>query len=96
MTNLQPLVLLLSLIALVGTLRKRRWVAASGVIGLFVIISPAAEWLFSRPLEGQYPVRPFKAPVSLAARTGSIVAGGKGPAVRLRDDLGQSAQKRIA
>ena len=34
--------------------------------------------------------------VSLAARTGSIVAGGKGPAVRLCDDLGQSAQKRIA
>ena len=67
MTNLQPLVLLLSLIALVGTLRKRRWVAASGVIGLFVIISPAAEWLFSRPLEGQYPVRPFKAPAEIQA-----------------------------
>ncbi|HTP33577.1 MAG TPA: YdcF family protein, partial [Candidatus Acidoferrales bacterium] len=79
MTYSQPLVLVFSLIALVGALRKRRWLAVAGVAGLFVIISPAAEWLFSRPLEAGYDVRPFKAPVGIQAIV--VFSGGVRPPV---------------
>jgi uncharacterized SAM-binding protein YcdF (DUF218 family) len=40
---------------------------AIGVAGLFLISWPPAEWLLSRPLEGAYPVRPFRPAVKPAA-----------------------------
>jgi len=79
MTYSQPLVLFFSVMAFVGGLRKRRGVTVVGVLGLFMIISPAVEWLFSRPLEGQYPVRPFKAAAEMQAIV--VFSGGVEPAV---------------
>lgn len=41
--------------------------ALGGVLGLFLISWPPMDWVFSRPLEGRYPVRPFRAPPGLQA-----------------------------
>jgi uncharacterized SAM-binding protein YcdF (DUF218 family) len=67
LTYIQPLLLVFLAIAVVGLLRippstgKRLVIAA--VAGIFLASWPPADWLFSRPLQGQYPVRPFE-PVS--------------------------------
>jgi uncharacterized SAM-binding protein YcdF (DUF218 family) len=39
----------------------------AGVLGLVLISWPPADWLFGRPLEARYPVRPFVAPSGLEA-----------------------------
>ena len=71
MTYTQPLLLLFLAIATVGLLwspRSRgKWLAIMGVAGIFVTSWPPAHWLFSRPLEGQYAVRPFKPESQLQA-----------------------------
>jgi uncharacterized SAM-binding protein YcdF (DUF218 family) len=64
MTYTQPLLLIFLAIATVGLLGSPRcrgkWFAMAGIAGIFLTSWPPADWLFSRPLEGQYPVRPFK------------------------------------
>lgn len=41
--------------------------ALAGVLGLFLISWPPMDWLFGRPLEAGYPVRPFRASPGLQA-----------------------------
>jgi uncharacterized SAM-binding protein YcdF (DUF218 family) len=64
MTYIQPLLLVFLAIATIGLLRSPRSrgkrLVIAGVAGIFLTSWPPAEWLFSRSLEGQYPVRPFK------------------------------------
>ncbi len=64
MTYTEPLLFVFLTIALVGVLRRRGgkpgWLAVIGVAGLFAISWPPLNWLFSRPLEARYPVRPFQ------------------------------------
>ena len=59
----QPLLFLFLTIAAIGLFRlprsKGKQVVVCGVAGLFVVSWPPADWLFSRPLEAQYPVRLF-------------------------------------
>ncbi len=62
MTYIQPLTLFFLLLAVIGLLRLRKsarprllWIA---VAGLFLLSWPPADWLFSKPLEIWYPVRP--------------------------------------
>jgi uncharacterized SAM-binding protein YcdF (DUF218 family) len=62
-TYYQPLILVFLLMILIGLLglRKSRgvWMPALGLLGLCLVSFPAADWLFSRPLESPYPVRPL-------------------------------------
>jgi uncharacterized SAM-binding protein YcdF (DUF218 family) len=62
MTYTQPLILLFAMIALAGLARLRHCRGLSiptlGVLGLVLVSWPPAAWLFSRPLEAPYPVRP--------------------------------------
>jgi uncharacterized SAM-binding protein YcdF (DUF218 family) len=64
MTYTQPLLLVFLAIATIGLLWSPRSngkrLVIAGVAGIFLTSWPPADWLFSRPLEGQYPVRPFK------------------------------------
>jgi uncharacterized SAM-binding protein YcdF (DUF218 family) len=67
LTYIQPLLFLFLVIAGIGLYqgprsRGKRLVAA-GLTGIFLVSWPPADWMFSRPLEAQYPVRPF-APVT--------------------------------
>src|ERR1035438_4939139 len=63
MTYTEPLLAMFLLVALVALafLRsaKRNMVLTFGIIGLFAVSWPPADWLLSRPLEARYPVRPF-------------------------------------
>lgn len=61
MTYIQPLLLVCITAVIAGMWRslKPTRLALSGIIGLGVLSLPAADWLFSRPLEAWYPVRPF-------------------------------------
>jgi uncharacterized SAM-binding protein YcdF (DUF218 family) len=63
MTYTQPLILLCSIISLIGAVRIRRcrgsWLVALGLSLLFLFSWPPLDWLFSRPLEARYPIRPF-------------------------------------
>jgi len=63
MTYIEPLLAVFLLVALVALALprsgKRNMVLALGIIGLFVVSWPPADWLLSRPLEARYPVRPF-------------------------------------
>ena len=65
MTYTEPLLSVFLTIAFVGILHLRRgkrlWVVIVGLAGLFAISWPPLNWLFSRPLEARYPVRPFQA-----------------------------------
>jgi uncharacterized SAM-binding protein YcdF (DUF218 family) len=79
MTYTQPLFLFFSALAMAGTLMKRRLVTIGGVLGLLVIASPATEWIFSRPLEAGYPVRPFEPPTGVQAIV--VFSGGVSSAV---------------
>jgi uncharacterized SAM-binding protein YcdF (DUF218 family) len=71
MTYTQPLLLVFLAIATIGLLWSPRCrgkrLAIAGVAGIFLTSWPPADWLFSRPLEGQYPVRPFKPSAQLQA-----------------------------
>ncbi len=59
----QPLLFLFLLIAAAGLFRvprgSGRLLAGLGLAGLFIVSWPPADWLLSRPLEAQYPARPF-------------------------------------
>ena len=46
---------------------KGKYVALAGLIALFLISWPPADWLFSRPLEAGYAVRPFQATADIGA-----------------------------
>jgi uncharacterized SAM-binding protein YcdF (DUF218 family) len=63
MTYTEPLlaVFLFLAIAALVLLRwhKRNMLLTLGIIGLFFVSWPPADWLLSRPLEARYPVRPF-------------------------------------
>ena len=71
MTYVQPLLLCCLAVALVGLLATRRskgkYIAVAGVIGLFLLSWPPVDWLCSRPLEAEYPVRPFQAAAGIEA-----------------------------
>jgi len=71
MTYIQPLLLLCIAVALAGLapLRsgKGKKLALAGVLGLVAVSWPPADWILSRPLEGQFPLRPFRAPADLQA-----------------------------
>jgi uncharacterized SAM-binding protein YcdF (DUF218 family) len=63
MTYIEPLLAVFLLIALLGLVLRRR-VGRSrlliiGWLGLWLISWPPAAWLFSRPLEVWYPIKPF-------------------------------------
>ena len=77
MTYTEPLLLVFGVWALAGILSKRRVVAVTGVLGLIVTALPAAEWVFSRPLESSYPVRPFAVPPDVQAIV--VFSGGVEP-----------------
>jgi len=77
MTYTEPLMLVVVVWVLVGILLRRKWLAFSGVVGLVLITLPAAEWVFSRPLEGSYPVRPFVQPPDVEAIV--VFSGGVEP-----------------
>jgi len=63
MTYIQPLLLLLLLIAVTGIVRLLRnrssWLAVVGVLGLVLLTWPPVDWLLSRPLEARYPIQTF-------------------------------------
>ncbi len=63
MTYYQPLILVFLLLIATGLIRMRKssgvWVPTLGLAGLFLLSWPLADWVFSRPLEARYPVRPF-------------------------------------
>ena len=54
MTYTEPLILVCALIALVGLARRRRAVAAAGVLALLALSWPPLDWLFALPLEFRY------------------------------------------
>ena len=51
----------------------RKRILGLSLLGLFLLSWPPAEWLFSRPLESRYPVRPFQ---SVAGVEAIVVLGG--------------------
>jgi uncharacterized SAM-binding protein YcdF (DUF218 family) len=64
MTYVEPLVLVFLLLGLAGLVRLprcngKRWILAS-IFGILLLSWPPVGWLFSRPLEMRYPVRPFQ------------------------------------
>jgi uncharacterized SAM-binding protein YcdF (DUF218 family) len=63
MTYVQPLTAVLLLLLVIGLVRMRRCsgiaLPAIAVLGLCILSWPPLDWLFSRPLEMWYPVRPF-------------------------------------
>jgi uncharacterized SAM-binding protein YcdF (DUF218 family) len=76
-TYSQPLLTLFLLIAVAGLLWHRKRLIWSGICGLFLVSWPPAEWLFTRPFEMSYPVRPFQAPPGLQAIV--VFSGGVAP-----------------
>jgi uncharacterized SAM-binding protein YcdF (DUF218 family) len=70
-TYTQPLLTILLATAAAALLgfpeRIRRRLATSAVCGLFCVCWPPADWLFSRPLEARYPLRPFVPTLGLEA-----------------------------
>ena len=79
MTYTEPLMLVVVVWVLVGILLRRKWMAFSGEVGLVLITLPAAEWVFSRPLESAYPVRPFIQPPDVEAIV--VFSGGVEPSI---------------
>jgi uncharacterized SAM-binding protein YcdF (DUF218 family) len=77
MTYTQPLLSVFLLLAFWGLLRNRKKLIFVGLLGLFATSWPIAEWLFARPLERAYPVRPFQAPDGLQAIV--VFSGGVEP-----------------
>lgn len=66
MTYTQPLISLCLLAAFLGLLKlrhcPRKALLVSGILAFAIFSWPPLDWLFSRPLEGQYPIKPFSAP----------------------------------
>jgi uncharacterized SAM-binding protein YcdF (DUF218 family) len=62
MTYIQPLLSAFLLLAFLGLVLRRRGsmsrLLTIGLVGLLLISWPPAGWLFSRPLEAWYPIRP--------------------------------------
>ena len=79
MTYSQPLLLIFFLVAVAGLIFNKKRLVIAGVGGIVLITIPAAEWLFSRPLDGLYPVRPFTPPAAVEAIV--VFSGGVNPAV---------------
>ena len=79
MTYTEPLFALFAALALAGALLKRRSMTVGGTLALLMVASPAAEWLFSRPLEARYPVRPFEQAAGIQAIV--VFSGGVAPPV---------------
>jgi uncharacterized SAM-binding protein YcdF (DUF218 family) len=77
MTYSQPLLLLFFLLSAAGLLWNRKKLIFVGLLGFFLTCWPPAEWLFARPLESAYPVRPFHATDDLQAIV--IFSGGMDP-----------------
>lgn len=77
MTYIRPLLLLFLCLSAAGALRsqshRRSRLLIVGLLGLFLLSWPPAEWLFSRPLEWSYPIRPFTPDLSAQA---IVVLGG--------------------
>jgi uncharacterized SAM-binding protein YcdF (DUF218 family) len=71
MTYTQPLLLLFSLAALIGLARvwhcRRKGLLLAGLAGLVLCTWPPVDWLLSRPFDGRYPLRPFRAVPGLQA-----------------------------
>jgi len=63
MTYIEPLLAMFLFLAVVALafLRgdKRNILLTLGILGLFIVSWPPADWVLSRPLEARYPVRPF-------------------------------------
>jgi uncharacterized SAM-binding protein YcdF (DUF218 family) len=61
MTYIQPMILVLLTIALIGLWRLRNCkgslLASMGVVGLLLLSWPPVDWLLSRPLEARYAIR---------------------------------------
>ena len=77
----EPLLSILLAVSAAGLLRIRpprgRIFLAIGILGLFLLSWPPAEWLFSRPLESPYHARPFeKNPLPQAI---VVLGGGASP-----------------
>ncbi len=66
-TYTQPLLAILSIIALAGLGFRKRSVERVALAGFLLVSWPPAEWLLSRPLEAPYPVRPFRCPAGVQA-----------------------------
>jgi uncharacterized SAM-binding protein YcdF (DUF218 family) len=63
MTYTQPLLFVFLLMAIVGLVQlrfgKKPRLVIAGVAGILIFSWPPLDWLFSRPLEQRYPIRPF-------------------------------------
>jgi uncharacterized SAM-binding protein YcdF (DUF218 family) len=64
MSYTEPLILIFLTICIFGSIRirtcQRKTILAIGLVGLFLISWPPAQWLLSRPLEDSYKIRPFR------------------------------------
>jgi uncharacterized SAM-binding protein YcdF (DUF218 family) len=65
LTYTEPLLFIFLTVAFLGAFRLRRRMYAwrlllVGLAGLFAVSWPPLNWLYSRPLEASYPVRPFQ------------------------------------
>jgi uncharacterized SAM-binding protein YcdF (DUF218 family) len=65
MSYTEPLLTLFFLLGLLGAVSlpkcRGKTLVAAGLLGLLTVSWPPLDWLFSRPLEMWYPVRPFPA-----------------------------------
>jgi uncharacterized SAM-binding protein YcdF (DUF218 family) len=82
MSYAEPLLLLLLAFSVIAWLRlressKEKRMLGWALLGLFLLSWPPAEWLFSRPLEFPYPIRPFQAVPGLQAIV--VLGGGISP-----------------
>ncbi len=63
MSYQEPLLSLILLLGLLGTIRlpksRGKTLVAAALVGLVLVSWPPMDWLFSRPLEIWYPIRPF-------------------------------------
>ncbi len=82
MTYIHPLLTVFLAVCLVGwvrfTGRNRKAILAVGLLGLFLLSWPPAEWLFSRPLESPYSLGPFRTQTPPQAIV--VLGGGPTPA----------------
>jgi uncharacterized SAM-binding protein YcdF (DUF218 family) len=64
MSYIKPLLTVFLLVCVIGWVRlgkgSRRNILTVGLLGLFLVSWPPAEWVFSRILEWPYPLQPFK------------------------------------
>jgi uncharacterized SAM-binding protein YcdF (DUF218 family) len=79
MTYHEPLIFIFFLIGLAGFLFRRRGLVLAGLLGVVLVCWPPVEWLLSRPLEAQYPTRPFRPEPGLQAIV--VFSAGVSPAI---------------